>query len=249
MNDNRILKASFKDCPLSDRKQFIESRCIIPISVGQSVHEGKKFLAAMKLIDTSFKACTILVDDSVQRHTMAIDHTESADTLYDLAVKEGSDWLKRNELGYKQLTIPYKIMRWDDWLASDCYEASHLRVKKCYQENPDYRDAIHTNIDSFLSRYLGRISNKSHIEPNRAFSLCLDYLLEECAVMCLWVNNKYEFEVYPTGRNEAMHATYEHLIKPLYFEFLRPVGLRFKKYTRFQSNVPSKVMGESITPN
>jgi hypothetical protein len=230
MNDGIILKASFRECPISDRKQFAESRCIIPISVGQSVHEGKKFLSAMKLINASFRACTILVDDSVQRHTMAIDNPASADELYRLAVKEGSEWLKRNESSFKNLTIPYNIMRWDDWLTVDKYKASHMQVKKYYEESVLYRNAIHTNIDSFLSRYLGRISDNSHIDYNRTFSLCLDYLLEECAVMCLWVDNKFEFEVYPSGRNEAMAATYEYLIKPVHPDLLKPVALRFKKY-------------------
>lgn len=230
MTDNRILKASFRECPISDRKIFPKSKCIIPISVGQPVHEGKKFVAAMKLIDTSFSACTILVDDSVQRHTMAIDHPGNADELHELAVKVGSDWLERNQLGYENLTIPFDIMRWDDWFVKDAYKASYERVKKYYDENLLYRNAIHANIDTFLSRYLSRIANKTHINDDKAFSLCLDYLLEECAVMCLWVENKYEFEVYPSGRNEAMAATYEHLIKPIYPDYLRPVALRFKKY-------------------
>ena len=230
MTDNRILKASFRECPISDRKIFSKSKCIIPISVGQAVHEGKKFLAAMKLIDASFSACTILVDDSVQRHTMAIDHLGGADELHKLAVEVGSDWLERNQSGYKDLTIPYDIMRWDDWLAKDTYKASYERVKKYYSESSLYQNAIHANIDTFLSRYLGRLPNKSHINDDRAFSLCLDYLLEECAVMCLWVENKYEFELYPSGRNEAMAATYEHLISPFYPDYLRPVALRFKKY-------------------
>ena len=32
------------------------------------------------------------------------------------------------------------------------------------------------------------------------------------------------------GPTEAMAATYEYLIKPVYPDYLRPVALRFKKY-------------------
>lgn len=232
MTDNRILKASFRECPVSDRKIFSESKCIIPISVGQAIHEGKKFLAAMKLIDASFSSCTILVDDSVQRHTMAIDHSGSADELHELAVDIGSDWLVRNQSGYSNLTIPFDIMRWDDWLAKDSYKASQEIVNNYYRENSLYQNAIHANIDTFLSRYLSRLSDKTNINDDKAFSLCLDYLLEECAVMRLWVENRYQFEVYPSGRNEAMAATYEYLISPFYPDYLRPVALRFKKYPK-----------------
>jgi hypothetical protein len=40
----------------------------------------------------------------------------------------------------------------------------------------------------------------------------------------------YEFVVYPSGRNPALGATYELLIKPTYPNLLRSVALRFKKY-------------------
>jgi hypothetical protein len=48
--------------------------------------------------------------------------------------------------------------------------------------------------------------------------------------MCLWIEKSYDFEVYPSGRNKAMAATYEHLIKNKHPNILRPVALRFKKY-------------------
>lgn len=233
--DEKILKASFKDCLINDRKKFFQSKCIIPISVGQPIHEGKKFLAAMKLINASFKSFTLLIDDSVQRHTMGIESNYPDDYLYKLALQEGDEWLKRNQFVLNQLTIPYNIMRWDDWLISDKYQESYLKVKKIYLENEIYRNAIHANIDSFLTRYLARISVTSKVDQKRAFGLCLDYLLEECAVMCLWVNSKYEFEIYPSGRNEAMTATYEYLIKPYFPNLLKPVALRFKKYPQPQN--------------
>lgn len=192
--DNRIVKASFRECPISDRKNFSQSKCIMPISVGQTVHEEKKFLAVIKLINTSFKKCTILVDDSVQRHTMKIDNAKSDDALYEMAVKEGDDWLERNESAYKQLIIPYDIMRWDDWLMNDSYKESHERIKNYYKTNELYQKEIHANIEEFLSRYLDRFEDKTQIDYNQAFSLCLDYLLEECAVMCLWVQNEYELK-------------------------------------------------------
>lgn len=48
--------------------------------------------------------------------------------------------------------------------------------------------------------------------------------------MCLWTEKAYDFELYPSGRNKAMAATYLHLIKPHYPDYLRAVALRFKKY-------------------
>ena len=226
--DNRIVKASFRENPPEERKMFPQSTCLMPISVGQAIHEGAKFEAVIKLINTSFKQCTILVDDSVQRHTIGILTDASDHELYQLAINEGSAWLERNEAAYNQLSIPFNIMRWDDWFHHIDYAKSQLRVKQQYHENEAYRNAIHDNITDFLSRFL-----KNHQEPvdyTRATNLCLDYLIEECAVMCLWTKQHYDFEVYPSGRNKAMAATYAQLIKPLTPNLLKPVALRFKKY-------------------
>ena len=227
--DNRIVKASFRENPPEERKLFPQSTCLMPISVGQTIHEGAKFEAVIKLINASFKYCTILVDDSVQRHTIGILNNATLDELYELAVAEGDAWLERNALAYQQLTIPYDIMRWDDWYNSPNYINSHLRVKNEYDSNALFRQAIHANIDDFLTRFLARV-DRSSVDNERAFNLCRDYLIEECAVMCLWTEKHYDFEVYPSGRNKAMAATYEYLIKPSYPNYLRPVALRFKKY-------------------
>lgn len=229
LNDNRIIKASFRENPPEERKLFPQSTCLMPISVGQSIHEGAKFEAVIKLINASFKHCTILVDDSVQRHTIGIMNDKTPDELHRLAVEEGDTWLKRSESAYKQLTIPYEIMRWDDWYNSSNYMTSYLRVQNEYDANEIFRSAIHANIDDFLTRYLSRFSGE-YIDHVRAFRLCRDYLIEECAVMCLWTEKAYDFEVYPSGRNKAMAATYKYLIKSQYPNFLKPVALRFKKY-------------------
>lgn len=233
--DTRVVKASFRENPTEERKRFPQSTCLMPISVGQSIHEGAKFEAVIKLIGSAFKHCTVLVDDSVQRHTLSIIKQENPDKLYQLAVQEGDDWLARNHNALNKLAIPFEIMRWDDWFNTAGYLPSYNKVKQLYDSNVSYREAIHANIEDFLSRYL---KNFLHIEvdKDRAEALCLDYLLEECAVMCLWTEKFYDFEIYPSGRNKAMAATYEQLIKPLYPDYLRPVALRFKKYPGLSSN-------------
>jgi len=89
-----IVKASFRDCPINDREQFYTSSCIMPISVGQKVHEGDKFLATIKLIGSRFKTCALLIDDSIQRFTLQIGEPSlSLDEAYKKAIKLGDLWL------------------------------------------------------------------------------------------------------------------------------------------------------------
>lgn len=228
--DNRIVKASFRECPISDRKQFKQSHCLLPISVGQSMHEDKKFLATINLINSSFQRCTILIDDTVQWHTLKIDNPKSSnEALYQMTLLEGSLWLKRNEGTIKNLNIPYDIMRWDQWHKHQDFETQFAKIEHLYNADIHYKTVIDLNIKDYLERYAARQGSED-FNYDHAFSCCLDYLKEECAVMTLWVEGLYDFEVYPSGRNKAMAATYERLIKPNNHNLIRPVALRFKKY-------------------
>lgn len=229
-NKNITIKASFQKCAISDRKLFNQSKCIMPISIGQKVHEGAKFSAVIKLISSYFNSCTILVDDSIQRYTKQIGNQHlSLEELRKIAITEGDEWLERNKPSYEQLTIPYKISRWDDWYKHSDYQSSYNKVNNLYQSDETYRQIVHDNIKEFIERHTAYMDVKEY-DHQHAFDNCLQYLKEECSVMCLWAIEKYDFEVYPSGRNQAMKATHERLIKPFDPNILKSVGIRFKKY-------------------
>lgn len=234
MNDKKqyIIKASFKDCAIADRKLFCKSHCIMPISIGQNVHEGEKFIATMRLIERYFARCTILLDDSVQKYTLKMGSTESLIVLHQRAVKAGTQWLERQKEVLKGLGIEHTIMRWDDWLNKPGYAENHKKIVEFYNENPVYKQSIDNNITEFLERYTS-FDIPTFFNYNEARDLCLTYLLEECSVMTLWAESGYDFEVYPSGRNKAMSATYDFFIEKKYPNILKSVSLRFKK-TRLQ---------------
>jgi len=223
-----IIKASYMKCPLHERKLFNKSHCIMPISVGSPVHEGGKMKATLKLVNRSFKRCSILIDDTLQRFTLQIaDPTLTEKTAYEQAMLDGETWLSRNKNYISNLQIDYRIIRWDDWLNHPLYPEKYSEIEYYYINNSDFKSAITLNIDQYLSR---RKINSTHYDYLRASNVCLNYLKEECAVMCLWPLGQYDFELYPHGRNTAMQATYEQIIKHQYPNLLKEVALRFKKY-------------------
>lgn len=225
-----IIKASYKNCPISDRQLFKQSSCLLPISVGQLVHEGEKLQATLSLINRTFQSCTLLVDDTIQRHTMKITNDNMTDAeLYIKSYEAGTAWLDRNKNIYTQLEIPYQILRWDYWYNHPRFKQQLELVNNLYNTNVEYKNNIHDTIEEYLTR-----NNHNSNKHELPFAICLDYLKEECAIMTLWIEGQYQFEVYPTGRNKAMMATYKHLIAPLHHNLLKSVSLRFKKY--FQEN-------------
>ena len=65
------IRPFFKNVPKDCQRGFKDSKCLLTISVGQSTHEGELFSTTMDLINNSFASCVLLVDDSLQRHTMS----------------------------------------------------------------------------------------------------------------------------------------------------------------------------------
>lgn len=235
--ENCPVKVSFTDCPVEERKRFYNSNCIMPISVGLGlkVHEGTKFLGILKLINASFRSFTILLDDSIQRYTMRILSDLSDTELYKKAIREGDLWLQRNKHIIDLATIPYKIVRWDDWVNHPRYLEHKKIVEALHQSDDSYRQAFNDTIEEFLMRFRKNIEVGSgkKFDEEYAYQSCLLYLKEECSVMCLWASELYDFEVYPTGRNKAMIATYQKIIQHNFPEHLKSVSLHFRKYKNF----------------
>jgi hypothetical protein len=90
-----------------------------------------------------------------------------------------------------------------------------------------YKAIFVKTIHNYLARHKKKTSQES-FDYIKSYELCMDYLKEECAALCLWVENGYNYHVYPFRRNDAMEATYEMLIKPFYPELLIPVSINFK---------------------
>jgi hypothetical protein len=226
---SKKIKVSFAGCFSNDRKLFSQSKCIMPISMAQKVQEGEKLLATIKLVNIHFKECTFLLGDSLRRITMKIMFPSlSNKESYDKSLELGELWIVNNKIFYEQLSIPYNIIRWDYWLNHPEFKVKYDMVNNLYHTDKYYQNSMKQSASEFLNRYLNQ-SNLKSLDYDHAFSLCLDYLKEECAIMCLWTEGQYGFEIYPSGRCSAMTATYEMLIQPFYPSLLKPVKIRFKK--------------------
>jgi hypothetical protein len=224
---NSRIKPVFK-CPDLFKEKFKHSRCLITISVGQEVHEGEKFAATIELINSSFQSCIMLIDDSLQRHTMAIEKEEDADFFYSHSIQEGDTWLERNKKTYSKLDSLEKILRWNDWLNHPNYSETQNNIISLQQSNINYKTSFDSTIEEFIRRYYSRINNVESKNIQRTKQLCMNYLIEECTAMCLWPELNCQFEVYPSPRNSAMSKTHELFVLPKYPQLLHSVAIKFK---------------------
>jgi tRNA-dependent cyclodipeptide synthase len=228
-------KPVFK-CNPAYKQQFKNSDCVLTISVGQKSHEGEKFAATIALINASFRSCTLLVSDTLQRYTMAIgDRQEDADFFYEQALKEGDEWLVRNKKYYGQLDMLKGIVRWDTLLKAPCYHEEKNKIRLSAQNDPEYRKSFEDTIDQFLARYDQHLNENIDFDEKRARRLCFDYLLEECAILSLLVELNCRFDVYPSQRVLAMEETHKRFVLPSHPTLLHQVALKFKGRSTIKS--------------
>ena len=244
------MKASFR-CLKEDREEFAQSKAQVTVSVGQDIHEGVKFESTMQLVNESFEFCVIMLDDTIQRYSLALDSRKKPNDFLVEAKSLGDEWLERNRAAYSNLEIPLKIVRWDDFRLRPDFSSTYLRMQQFYDHNSAFFDAVNNNAKQFLDRYEKRVLSPEY-DRGKAYALCVQYLIEENAGMVLWPEMGCHFEVYPSGRNPSMQVTYDKLIAPDQPQLLRQVSLRFNK-RNIEEKSPEKkrvdsVVGEASSP-
>lgn len=226
-NDTK-LKAYFK-CSQENKKKIPESKIVLPISVGQKYHEDEKFAATVELLNHSnLKHVTIMICDSLQRHTLQLTHNYNKEDAYKISFEEGTKWIERNQHIYEKLTMPYDIQRWDYWLNSSQYIKQQKLTKKLYKENKLFRDIIDNDVIAFLKRYSNR--TKIDVLCSKNFQHCFAYVNEEGSIVPLWVGQGSNFVIYPGERTKSMCAAYEVFVNPGFPDLIKWLKMDFKKY-------------------
>lgn len=238
------IKAVFK-AAAEDKARFRESSCLLTISVGQEAHEGEKFLATIEMANASFKSCFIFVDDTLQRYTLALEHTQDPAFFYNRALLEGEQWLERNRKSIEKLENLGGVVHWDTWLIHPQYSAQKEKVLEKMAEDAIYRDAFEFTAQQFLNRFEKR-NLPFYYDRARAKRLCIDYLVEECAAMCLWPELGCHFEVYPSERNMAMALTYQYFLAGHGLDLLHPVTIKFKSKRNVFLHVKHSLMDNNL---
>jgi tRNA-dependent cyclodipeptide synthase len=220
---------------------FATAKAALPISVGQKCHEEEKFAATLKIINKNFKSCSIIICDTLQRHTLSLREriNENKDVLYKKALKMGDRWLQRNRPLIEQLTIPHEILRWDKWLNDPNYQLIREKIDLLYQSDKYFKQKIIDTIDLFVERYTNKCDNI--VDEKIIFASCLEYVKEECTVELLWVNERFNFEIYPSERIPAMEAVYQKFIKPKYPNLQQWVRINFKTKKTACNNTQKEV--------
>jgi tRNA-dependent cyclodipeptide synthase len=211
-------------CSQDEKKTFSTSHCIVAVSIlGQPKTDKEKFAAILKRVNQHFSQCTILLADTLHRHTFKImNDSKNMNQLYDQAIDAGDEWLARNQSAIDALTIPHTTMRWYEWLNHPNYKSMKALIDEFYEKNSQYRIAIFNSVQEYLLRL---DKNSQSVNCPSAFKCSAEYLKEESAVMQLLAYQNFNYILYPGKRPESLQLTYDHFIKPFYPNRLRWVEL------------------------
>ncbi|MDF2529873.1 MAG: hypothetical protein K0Q57_753 [Gammaproteobacteria bacterium] len=222
-------------CSKEEKQAFSSSHCIVAVSViGQPRTDGEKFAAILKKVNQYFDKCTILVCDTLQRHTFAIYEPEKpASEYYDLSLQAGDEWLQRNQSAIDSLTIPHVTQRWDQWLQHSNFKAMKTLIDEFCEQNIDFHQAVYVGVKEYLLRL---DKNYKEVNCTKAFKYSIEYLREESTILQLMAAQDFDYILYPNKRPKVMELTYNYFIQPYFPNRMRWIELEVKLKKKNQNS-------------
>ncbi len=185
---------------------------IMPISIGQPYHEGEQLAATVESINHTFSegCCVVAVADALQRFTLQIKENLSAEEALKKAVRNGEEWLARNQETLQKLKL-YRIIRWEEWTTTSSFQEKHQAVRALYddQKNQNLRSAI----DKVIGKFLAMLARDPHVRGyniESATALCRSYIIEETAVIWCWLN-----EWAGLSKAHELNASSKYIVYPV----------------------------------
>jgi hypothetical protein len=206
------LKCRFKGLADGYEINFKNQSVLVSLSIWEDVESTVRLFAMLKLVFQNFATCTIALGDTLQRHTMAIQTGRTSADCYQQAKLLGDQWLATHEKICKDYEDRIKIIRWDEWLNHPLFKDSEKMIKDEIENDAIYCDYFHESIDTYLNRYENRLRPSNLFNRKKAEALCLAYLIEECAALCIWPTTSCRFEMYNGVPTLAMQETLKRFV-------------------------------------
>ncbi|HMT02414.1 MAG TPA: PAS domain-containing sensor histidine kinase [Burkholderiales bacterium] len=209
------------------------------ISINNLISTSNKLRSIIHKVNKSFSKCDFMICDTLNRFNIMMDDDKITEqNAREIAFKQGSDWLKQNQNFLSEISINHDFIRWDSWLNHTKYALKLKLVEEEYNRNLSYKEAFYNTAAIYLSRR--SLGSDLHL------NLCIQYLKEECAVMLLWADEKYNFEMYPGKRNFAMEKTHEIFIKPNFDGILLPIKIDVRYKNKKEQEIATSALNSLL---
>lgn len=188
-----------------------KSSCLFTISVGYEDIDGEELNSIFKVLNKTFSSCTISVCDTLQKYNLFAQQNLDIIQAEKKSLLFGENWLKKNQLIFNTLTIPYKIIRWTEWLSEPSYLEKENYINELYENDSGFKNAVLRTIEEYVQRLIKR-KDQNEFDKHNLIEYSIKYLKEEAAVMLVQTEKGYNFELYIKKRNEALKYLYQTVI-------------------------------------
>jgi len=190
-----MIKAKVKNAPVWSLYQ----NCSLGISLQSQNHVGEYLRAIVTWTNGKFENCLIDLSDTLHRYNYMIEENLSAGEAYKKARREGDLWLEKNRHIIDDLAMPFRILRWDEWLDHPELESCKHSFWAAYNDDAEFNKAVLADVQNYYMRRHGLLLEDV---PEKNILLSAAYLLEELAVHSLFFKNYRSTTIYP-GRQQA----------------------------------------------
>jgi len=186
---------------LKEVSNYKESHCLIAVCLYQKYLNEAYLDAVIDFVNHNFKRCSVILCDSVYRHTRLIDSPGSIEDAYRFSREEGNFWLKNNLKILERLTIESDLSLWEQWVFDSAnYKKQEKLVNNLYDNDINFQACINLEIEEYIERHFKskNLSLENEDLYEWAKKCSTDYYIEECAgLLSIWRNLRMQYILYP----------------------------------------------------
>ncbi|WP_287254789.1 tRNA-dependent cyclodipeptide synthase [Moorena sp. SIO4E2] len=208
-------------------------KCVFMISLGsKNFVYSERIEALIKWISEQFKACLVLVGDSLYRLTIEVRQGLKGDEAWLEAIRTGETFINQNRFLFQQYcgSCQFQFQMASQIEKQSEFEMYYKDFQGLYQQDESFQKMVNSFAQTYLNR--GEQSEEEEVEQllQRQKHLAITYLLEESAVFTCLAKEGWPVFVYP-----GSIKTFEEIAEGLHPEVPLPlkqmiwVSLRLKR--------------------
>lgn len=197
--------------PEGEKSEFIGASSLFSVSMGvdKILMQGICLEKTIEIINRTFSKCDIVISDALQKFNLMTLYPElKEEKALAMAIAIGDGWLEKNQYLLAELSIPYNVFRWSDWLSLPTYQDKYSYVNNLFQKDKNFQTAVESSVKIYFDRKAKSKNDIQYIYLESHLAIAYNFVLEEAAVMLLWCDAEYDFELHPSKRSPAL--TYLH---------------------------------------
>ena len=172
--------------------------CLLGISLGNAKMEDEKLDACVRWISENFSKCTLIIGDSIYRHTLKATQNITNQNTRTLALEKGKDFKDK----YQFILDKYKKNCSFEWKCTSEIEQHHnfseyLKIyTNLYNHNPKFKELVNFSSEKYLSGIctLETLPERERLEK---ISLTVNYFIEESALFTCLCDEQMNVLIYP----------------------------------------------------